>query len=129
MIRRMRLSVAAGACLALLWCVPILAHHSLSDYDDNHVQTLDGRLVEVLFKNPHSYVTVEVNQANGSASRWTVEWLGALALKRHGVDNTTLRPGDHVIVSGNPSHDRNAHRLWLRTIKRPADGWSWAGEF
>jgi hypothetical protein len=45
------------------------------------------------------------------------------------VQRETLRPGDHVIVVGEPGRDPEAHRMRMISIKRPSDGWSWGGKF
>jgi len=116
------------ACL-LLWSWPSLAHHALSEYDSAHVTTIEGTLSEIRIKNPHSTLMVQASGSSGPADRWTVEWLAALVLKSEGVENTTLRPGDHLIITGNPSKGPGARRLWLRTVTRPADGWTWTGGF
>jgi hypothetical protein len=116
------------ACL-LLWSWPSLAHHALSEYDSAHVRTIEGTLGEIRIKNPHSTLIVQASGDVDPADRWTVEWLAALVLKHEGVENTTLRPGDRLIITGNPSKDPGARRLWLRTVTRPADGWTWTGGF
>jgi hypothetical protein len=66
---------------------------------------------------------------DGHTERWTVEWLAVLMLRRDGVEDGTLKPGDHLVVTGHPSRDHNVRQLWLRTIRRPADGWAWTGGF
>ena len=119
-------------CLALigLFCsVPSFGHHALSEYDDTRVLTIDGTLSEIRLKNPHSTLTIQAPGREKGSDRWTVEWLAALVLRKEGVENTTLKPGDRLIVTGNPARDRNNHRVWLRTVTRPADGWTWAGKF
>lgn len=115
-------------CL-LLWSLPSFGHHALSEYDAARVTTIEGTLSEILIKNPHSTLKIERSAAGASVDHWTVEWLAALVLKHEGVENTTLRPGDHLIITGNPSREAGAHRLWLRTVTRPADGWTWTGGF
>jgi hypothetical protein len=124
-----RILVSCLVALTLMWSVPSFGHHALSEYDDTRVTTIDGTLSEIRIKNPHSLLTIQVRGADGAVDRWTVEWLAALVLKHEGVENTTLQPGDRVIVTGHASRDRNAHRLWLRTVTRPTDGWSWTGNF
>jgi uncharacterized protein DUF6152 len=123
----MRRSLIVLACL-LLWSWPSFAHHALSEYEATRVTTIEGTLSEIRIKNPHS--TLMIQTSGGAPSdRWTVEWLAALMLKHEGVETTTLRPGDRLIITGNPSRDPGAHRLWLRTVTRPADGWTWTGGF
>jgi hypothetical protein len=36
-----------------------------------------------------------------------------------------LKPGDHVVISGNPGRNPADHRVRLLKIQRPKDGWSW----
>lgn len=115
-------------CISLICGVNVAGHHALSEYDDARVTTIEGRLSEIRIKNPHSQLTIEITGASGT-ERWTVEWLAALVLKKEGIENTTLQPGDRLIVSGNPARDSKLRRLWLRTVTRPADGWSWKGSF
>jgi hypothetical protein len=125
--RAARLSLLL-VCL-LLWSWPSLAHHALSEYDSARVTTIEGTLSEIRIKNPHSTLIMQASGGSAPADRWTVEWLAALVLKHEGVENTTLRPGDRLIITGNPSKEPGARRLWLRTVTRPADGWTWTGGF
>jgi hypothetical protein len=115
-------------CL-LLWSWPSFAHHALSEYESARVATIEGTLSEIRIKNPHSTLIIQASGGAGTADRWAVEWLAALVLKHEGVENTTLKPGDRLIITGNPSRDPGARRLWLRTVTRPADGWTWTGGF
>jgi len=125
----MRRRLVCLATLVLLWTVPSFGHHALSEYDDSRVTTIDGTLSEIRIKNPHSLLTIQTQGGTTVTDRWTVEWLAALVLKHEGVENATLKPGDRVIVTGNPSRDPSARRLWLRTVTRPSDGWTWTGRF
>jgi hypothetical protein len=54
-----------------------------------------------------------------------VEWGSPAQLNSQGVTKDTLKPGDHVIISGNPGRDPQDHRMRLLVFKRPKDGWSW----
>jgi len=116
------------ASVSLLSSVPVSGHHALSEYDDTRVVTIDGTLSEIRIKNPHSQLTIDA-QGTAGPERWTVEWLAALVLRKEGVENATLKPGERLVITGNPSRDPRSHRLWLRTVTRPTDGWSWKGRF
>jgi uncharacterized protein DUF6152 len=85
--------------------------------------------VQFLFRNPHSFVHVEGKDAQGNPVRYAVEWGAGLQLTQQGVTRETLKPGDHVIVSGNPGRNPEDHRLRMRSIQRPSDGWKWGGNF
>jgi len=44
-------------------------------------------------------------------------------LEARGVAKDAIKPGDHIIVEGYPSRDNLDHRLFMRGITRPSDGW------
>jgi hypothetical protein len=100
------------------------AHHSFAaTYDEAKTITIKGRMVQFSFRNPHSFVQVEVTDG-AEKVRWAVEWAGTAQLNNTGVQNDTLKYGDEVEVTGNPGRDPGGHRLRMRTVKRP-DGFSW----
>lgn len=106
------------------------AHHSFAaTYFEDKKVTIEGDLVQFLYRNPHSFVHVEVKQPDGTTVRWAVEWGAGGQLGRQGVTRETLKPGDHVIVVGNPGRDAEDHRLRMISIERPSDGWKWGGTF
>ena len=48
-------------------------------------------------------------------------------LGRQGVTRETLKPGDHVVIAGNPGRNPDDHRLRMIRLKRTSDGWTWGG--
>ena len=113
-----------------LFGVQAWAHHSFAaTYFEDKKVTIEGDLVQFLYRNPHSFVHVEVKDANGEMVRWAVEWGAGGQLGRQGVTRETLKPGDHVIVVGNPGRNPDDHRLRMVNITRPSDGWKWGGSF
>jgi len=125
------LLLSAGACAAVVVAAkPALAHHSFSaTYFEDKTDRVEGELVQFLFRNPHSFVQVESKDAQGNRVRYAVEWGAGLQLTQQGVTRDTLKPGDHVIISGNPGRNPEDYRLRLRSIQRPSDGWKWGGNF
>lgn len=109
----------------------LYAHHSFAaTYFEDQKVTIEGNLVQFLYRNPHSFVHVEVKDAKtGETVRWAVEWGAGGQLGRQGVTRETLKPGDHVIVVGNPGRNPDDHRLRMVNITRPSDGWKWGGSF
>lgn len=127
MKRKLILLLAAAALMAV---VPAYAHHSFAaTYFEDRTQSVEGELVQFLFRNPHSFVHIEAKDEKGEVIRWSVEWGAGLQLNRQGVTRETLKPGDHVIITGNPGRNPEDHRLRMRTIARPKDGWKWGGTF
>ena len=104
------------------------AHHSFAaTYAEDKTQKIEGTLVQFLFRNPHSFVHVEVADDQGVVQRYAVEWGGGGALGRDGIGRDTLRPGDKVIVIGNPGRNPQDLRIRMMSIVRPKDGWKWSG--
>lgn len=125
MIRRMFLLVIAGALLA---GTAAYAHHSFgATYNSKEQIKVEGKLVQFVFRNPHSFVYIEAPDEKGTTQRWAVEWSGAAALGGQGVNRDTLRVGDHVVVTGRPSRSPGEYRVQMLTLKRPADGLTWGG--
>jgi hypothetical protein len=128
---RLAMTLAAGA---LAIGLPAGAHHSFpATYMVDQEMTVEGRLVAFMYRNPHAFIHVNVTDKRGDTTRWAVEWGSATALAkqtadRKSVSRGTLRPGDHVIVTGNPGRNPEDHMLRLRRIERPADGWVWEGD-
>ena len=58
---------------------------------------------------------------------YAAEWSSPRRLGRQGVTKGTLKPGDVVIVTGSPGRVASEHKVHLKAIRRPADGWSWTG--
>jgi len=132
MTRRLMMLVGAAAFAAAVVyaTVPAYAHHSFAaTYFEDKTESVEGDLVQFLFRNPHSFVHVEGKDKDGNPVRYAVEWGAGLQLNRQGVTRETLKPGDHVIITGNPGRNPEDHRLRMRTITRPSDGWKWGGTF
>ena len=119
-----------AGCVAIGASMPAAAHHSFpATYFVDQEVTIKGTVVQFLFRNPHSFVHVLAPDKDGNMVNWAVEWGAGGALSADAVKNDTLKPGDKVIVTGNPARDTGSHRLRMRSIERPADGWKWAGTF
>jgi len=127
----MKKVVFAGISAAIvLASAPAMAHHSFAaPYFEDKTDRVEGELVQFLFRNPHSFVHIEGKDAQGNTVRYAVEWGAGLQLNQQGVTRETLKPGDHVIIQGNPGRNPEDHRLRMRSIQRPSDGWKWGGNF
>ena len=102
------------------------AHHSFTaTYFEDRTTEIQGKLLQFMFRNPHSFVHVEAPDENGTMQRWAVEWGGAGQLSGQGVTNQTLRVGDIVSITGNPGRDPADHRIRMQYLRRPADGFEW----
>lgn len=118
--------LAVALCIA---STTTQAHHSFpATYVDGEKVTVEGDLIAFMFRNPHSYVHLNVEDKSGKPVRYAIEWGAAASLGRHGIDRSTLKPGDHVIINGLPARNPDERRVLLRTIERPSDGFRWGFE-
>jgi hypothetical protein len=122
-MRRTLLLVLAGVVMS---GVVTDAHHSFNAvYDVSSEVTIEGKLVQFLYRNPHSWVHVEVTNESGKVERWAVEWGGTGQLAGQGVTRTTLKVGDNVIISGDPSRTHGDPKMKMNTLRRTSDGFGW----
>ena len=65
-----RLLVAAIAAWTCVFGARAYAHHSFAaTYIEDKSVTIEGELVQVLFRNPHSFVHVTVTEKDGTMVR------------------------------------------------------------
>ena len=86
-----------AALLATIASAGVQAHHSFTAtyFEDRTVQ-IEGKLLQFMFRNPHSFVHVEAPDESGQLQRWAIEWGGAAQLTNQGLSNQTLHVGDVV---------------------------------
>ena len=109
---------------------PVLAHHSFTAaYESGKRVEMEGVVKEFVWRNPHSYVRIDVADPQGKTVVWTLEWGSStqLSAAKYPVSRTTLKFGDRIIVAGEPGRDPEARRVRIFSIKRPVDGWEWQG--
>ena len=113
--------VLVVAALGVATWAPAFAHHSFAaQFDGSKTVTLDGTVKEFRFVNPHALAAIDVTDDKGAAQQWTVEFDGRLNLTNFGWTEATIRPGEHVKISGNPERT-GAPRIFFSKLVR-ADG-------
>ena len=123
---KVRLIILLIGAAALMSGIQLYAHHSFAaTYFEDKQQTVEGDLVQFMFRNPHSFVHVEGKDDKGQMVTWAIEWGGGGQLGRTGVTRETLKTGDHVIIVGNPGRNPDDHRLRMLRLKRTSDGYTW----
>ncbi len=125
-------ALTVAAVLAASVSGPAQAHHSFAaTYMMDQNVTIQGTVVQFLFRSPHSYVHMMApDQKSGKMVMWAIEWAAGGALSGERVGANTLKVGDKVIITGNPARDVDqSHRMKMQAIQRPSDGWHWAGTF
>jgi hypothetical protein len=105
-----------------------LAHHSATaTYIHGKSVKIEGTLKELIWRNPHSFIKVEAPDEKREMQTWVIEGAAPGQLAEQGLMSNRLRPGDHVIVTGQPGRIEEDHRLLLETVERPSDGFKWKG--
>lgn len=100
--------------------VPIAqAHHSFPAlFDPSKDVSVVGVVTEFQFQAPHCYIRVDVADENGGTTQWELETTSPGQLIRMKLTPQTLKPGDRVSATGNPSRDGRP-LMRLLTITMP----------
>ena len=115
---KLRLTILLIAAAVLLSGIQLFAHHSFAaTYFEDKQQTIEGYLVQFMFRNPHSYIQVENKNEKGEIVRWAIEWGGGGQLGRQGVSRDTLKVGDHVVSVGNGRTARIGRKCGSRVVR------------
>jgi hypothetical protein len=105
-----------------------IAHHSFSaTYDSTQKVTIEGVVKEFVWRNPHSFMRIDVTDKEGAVKTWALEWGSTNDLTQAKITRTTLKPGDKLIVTGEAARDASSLRLLISSVQRPSDGFEWRG--
>jgi hypothetical protein len=97
-----------------------MAHHSVAGYDSKKEISLRGVVAEYNWRNPHVFLTWDVKDESGKLVQWTGELSSPTTMMQLGMSKNSLKPGDEVIITANPSLTGNPLGL-IRKITT-ADG-------
>jgi hypothetical protein len=92
----------AGIAVAMS-AIPASAHHSFAMFDATASKTVEGTVKEFQWTNPHSWILLMVDNAQGE--QWAIEMGGPQGLARQGWAPKTLRPGMKVKTVIHPLRD------------------------
>jgi hypothetical protein len=92
------------AALALT-ATAALAHHSFAMFDADKTVKLDGTVKEFQWTNPHSWILMNVANAQGGQDQWAIEMGAPGGLARQGWVPKTLTPGMKVSAVIHPLKD------------------------
>jgi hypothetical protein len=90
-----------------LWSSLLWAHHSVAGYDTQKEVALRGVVKEFNWRNPHVYVVWDVKDADGKVVEWAAEMNSPTSMIQVGMNRNSLKPGDEVIITVNPSRTSN----------------------
>jgi hypothetical protein len=110
-----------AAALLIIIATTVLSHHAFSPvYDDQRSITVTGVVTQFKFVNPHAMMFMDVTDGSGRVTKWTVEFAGRLNLSNVGWTEQSIKSGERVTVTGNPTHT-GSDRMFFRKLVH-ADG-------
>jgi len=96
----------------LIFVAVALGHHSAAaTYDASHPLTLTGTVAEFAFRNPHSFLSIDVDSGRYKGRRYVVEMSSAGVLGNNGWRASTVTAGDRIRITVLPSRAGNAAGL------------------
>ena len=98
---------ALGCTLIVVaaYAIPAFAHHSFAMFDADKKVTLEGTVKEFQWTNPHSWILMNVANAQGGQDQWAIEMGAPGGLARQGWVPKTLTPGMKVSAVIHPLKD------------------------
>jgi hypothetical protein len=94
-------TVTVVAAALLLAGTGVSAHHSFAaEFDSNKPIQLRGTVVRVEWINPHTWIHIDVKEADGKTERWMIEGGTPNTLLRRGLTRDSLPEGTEILVDG-----------------------------
>jgi len=116
---RIKLALMAVCSGLLLAAVPAWAHHAFAaEFDAKKPVHFEGKVTKVELINPHSWIHVDVKNADGTVTNWMFEAGSPNVLLRRGFTKTSIPAGTDVVVDGYQSKD-GSNRANGRDITLP----------
>src|ERR1700677_3609603 len=98
---RTRLAVIAAAAGLLLTVAPLWAHHAFqAEVDKKKPVHLMGKVTEMEWINPHSWIHIDVTNTDGTTTNWMVECGSPNIMLRRGFTKRSLEVGTELTVQG-----------------------------
>jgi hypothetical protein len=109
-----------GACLVVAAAaLPVWAHHSFAaEFDVTKPVKLAGTVTKMEWINPHSWIHMDVKNADGTVTDWMIEGGSPNSLLRRGFTKSSLPPGTEIVVEGYQAKD-GANRANGRDLTFP----------
>jgi hypothetical protein len=95
--------IGAGLLLA---GAPVSAHHAFgAEFDIDRPITLKGMVTKMEWVNPHSWIHLDVKDADGKVTPWMIEGGSPNSLLRLGFTMNAVKYGMEIVVDGYQAKD------------------------
>ena len=119
MLRRILMSLAVAV---LLLGTEALAHHNMTAlFDFNDRVTLNGKLTMIDWRNPHTYLTIDVQNSGGATESWQAEGPSPTWFRIRDIGKADFESslGKSLTVEVSRARDKSRSGL-IRTITLPS---------
>jgi hypothetical protein len=118
----------AVLCVAMLLSARLQGHHNFADiYLEADTIDIEGEVVEFQYRNPHSWIHVQSQDAFGVQKVYSGEWASVSRLEREGITRDFFKIGDRLRIWASPNRNPNDNRIRIKRIERRSDKWKWGG--
>jgi len=93
-------ALALTAMNAAVW-----GHHSHANYVESEWLFLEGTVSEIHWMNPHSWIYLDVVDADGQSRAWALEGASVTQLRRDGWTEDSIQVGDELTLRCHPLKD------------------------
>jgi hypothetical protein len=100
-MKRRGIQALAGAVLLSAGIHQAAAHHSFAaEFDADQPVELRGTITRMEWINPHSWLHIDVKNADGTTTPWMIEGATPNTLLRRGFSRDTVKPGTEITIVG-----------------------------
>ena len=100
------LTGALAMAVVAMAAMPLWAHHAFTaEFDANKPVKLRGLVTKVELINPHSWIHMDVKEADGKVVGWKIEGGTPNTLFRMGLTKDSLPVGTEILVDGYQAKD------------------------
>lgn len=115
--------LAVIATVAIGAAIPASSHHSVANFDFTRSSTVTGTVQYFSFTNPHSFIDLQVREADGTLRPYKIFTVARVVMMRTGWAVPDLKAGDTVTVTGSPDRKDSAFMYLNRIVFASGKVW------